>query len=287
MNYVERDCNSILVKSKLPDATYVVNPYTGCEFGCSYCYASFMGRFVGEPIESWGNYVMVKRNAVDVFKKDLARLSSAARRGTILLSSVTDAWQPAERRYRLSRGILEELVSTQYPGVVSVLTKSPIVLDDLALIRGLVASDIGVTITTTDDAIGRLLEVRAPSSTRRIKTLAALSAGGVQAYAFIGPLLPHYCEQPDALKELFARVRDTGTSELYVELINTSKYIRKRLDDVVLRGNEAIVTAYGHADDDIQRSKLAGMVMDLVDQFGFHLRLGRVIDHRKDAKCRV
>src|SRR3989344_5095642 len=63
---------SILVPSKLPDADYVVNPYTGCEFACKYCYASFMGRYVGEPIEQWGSYCYVKINAVELFREELA-----------------------------------------------------------------------------------------------------------------------------------------------------------------------------------------------------------------------
>lgn len=282
--YLEKDCTSILVKSKLPDTTFVVNPYTGCEFGCSYCYASFMGRFAGESIAAWGDYVIVKRNAVEVFKRDLQRLSDHGRQGAILLSSVTDAWQPVERRYRLSRGIVNELVQARYPGVVSILTKSPIVLDDLDLLREIPAADIGITVTTTDDKLSRVLEVRAPSARRRIDTLARLNAGGVPSYAFIGPLLPHFSEQRAALEDLFKSVRDAGTKQIYVELINKSRYIRERLDEAYLEGDRALMPTYINADDLKQRLRLVGMVNELVDRYSFTLRLGRVIDHRKDAK---
>lgn len=282
--YIEKDCTTILVKSKLPDTTFVVNPYTGCEFGCSYCYASFMGRFCGESISSWGDYVIIKRNAVEVFKKELAKLSPTARHGSILLSSVTDAWQPVEREYRLSRGILAELVRTQYPGVVSILTKSPIVLDDLELLKSLPAADVGVTVTTTDNHLGRLLEVRAPAASRRIKTLANLNSNGVRSYAFIGPLLPHFCEQPDMLEDLFRRIRDTGTAQIYVELINKSQYIRERLDDAYRDADSSLRPSYIDADDLQQRLRLVELVNDLVARYSFELRLGRVLDHRKDPK---
>ena len=79
MKVAEIEAKFILVRSKLPDTEYVVNPYTGCAFGCHYCYASFAGRFVGEPIGNWGNYVYAKINAVPLFEMELAKLRRAGR----------------------------------------------------------------------------------------------------------------------------------------------------------------------------------------------------------------
>ncbi len=283
MKYIETECKSMLVKSRLPDTDYVINPYTGCEFGCSYCYASFMGRFVGQGIERWGDYVFVKTNGVEVLSKELRRLSQESRQKTILLSSVTDAWQGAERKYRISRGVIEQLVQVAYPGSVSILTKSPIILDDAALIARLPRAEVGVTVTSTDDALSRLLEVRAPSASRRIHTLEQLNRHGIKTYAFVGPLLPHFRYLPDKLDELFARIADTGTREVYVELVNASRYIRTRLDSAFGRGDQWLRSAYAEVDEQIHRAALADIVTGIVQRRGLVLRLGRVIDHRQEA----
>ena len=75
MKVKEIRAKSILVRSRLPDTDYAINPYVGCEFGCLYCYASFMGRFVNEPIANWGSYVYAKVNAPEVLRRELKRLT--------------------------------------------------------------------------------------------------------------------------------------------------------------------------------------------------------------------
>lgn len=285
MKIVETTAKSIITKSKLPDADYVVNPYTGCSFACSYCYASFMGRFVGEPIEAWGDYVYIKTNAVALFEKEIGSFSPELRKSSILLSSVTDAWQGPEKKYRLARGILEILAREAYPGPVSILTKSPLVVDDLPTIGRLPAPDVGVTITSTDDAISRVFEAHAPLASSRIEILKAFNEAGVPTYAFVGPLFPHFRFLPDKLEELFASIAETGTKQVYVEQINLSGYIRKRLDSVMREAAPELVTAYASADEDEHRSVLQDMVRTMVRRHGLTMRLSDVLDHRKDAKA--
>jgi DNA repair photolyase len=130
---------------------------------------------------------------------ELAKLRRAGRAPSILLSSVTDAYQGVEKKYRLTRGILEALAHEPYPGVVGILTKSPLVLRDIDLLAVIPRAHVGLTVTTTDDRLSRFLEVRAPLGSRRLETLAALAARGIETYAFVGPLLPHFRYDREAL----------------------------------------------------------------------------------------
>ena len=277
------EAKGLLVKSKLPDTDYVVNPYVGCEFACQYCYASFMGRFVNEEFQNWGNYLYVKGNAETVFEKDLLRLRASGGKPSILLSSVTDPYQGAEKKHRITRGILEILAREPYPGVVSILTKSPLVERDIDLLSRLPGAEIGMTITTTDDAISRFLEVRAPLATRRLQTLSRLGKAGLKTYAFVGPLLPHFRYQPDQLDKLFQGIADAGVRSVYVEHMNLKQYIRERLWKVLSDQPREIRDVYQQATEADHREALDEIVSRLLTKHGLRLRLNEVLYHNQNG----
>lgn len=180
---------SILSKSGIPGATYCINPYTGCSHACRYCYASFMKKFTGHT-EPWGRFVDVKINAPQVLKRQLKRAS----KGSVMISSVTDAYQPVEGKYKLTRQCLEILLPYRFP--VNILTKSPLVLRDMYLIRKFEDIEVGITITTDDEKIRKIFEPNAPPIEARIHALKILHKSGIRTYVFIGPLLPM---SPEAL----------------------------------------------------------------------------------------
>jgi DNA repair photolyase len=279
MKIQETTAKSILVASKLPDADYVLNPYTGCRFGCAYCYASFMGRYVDEPIESWGDYVYVKTNAVELLKTELASMRPARMTSSILLSSVTDPYQAVESRYRLVRGLLEALADARYPGSVSILTKAPLVTRDIDVLSRLPQPEVGMTITTTDDAVSRWLEVRAPSASKRLRALRTLTDAGINTYAFVGPLLPHFRFRPELLDQLFGSLAAAGVREVYVEHMNLRGYIRQRLDDFLVDQPEEIRAVYAGANTKEHRAALDELVAPLLREHGLRLRLDEVIHH--------
>lgn len=178
----EVQAKNILNKSQIFD--YCVNPYTGCQVSCRYCYARlFMKRYSGHK-EPWGEFVDVKINAPEVLKKQLQR----AKRGTVWISSVCDPYQPLEAKYALTRRCLKELLEKQFP--VNIQTKSKLVLRDLDLLKDFKEIEVGFTITTNDEKIARAFEPGASSVAERLKALEKLHTSGIRTFAFIGPLLP-------------------------------------------------------------------------------------------------
>jgi DNA repair photolyase len=189
----EVQAKSILNRSKIHP--YCLNPYTGCEVGCAYCYARlFIPRYSGHA-EPWGSFVDVKINAPDLLRRQLVR----ARRETVWVSSVCDPYQPSEARYGLTRRCLEELVRYQMP--VEVQTKSALVRRDLDLFVRFKDIGVGFTVTTDDEPTRRLFEPHASPILERIEVLGELHRRGVRTFAFIGPLIP---SDPDRLAGLLA-----------------------------------------------------------------------------------
>ena len=178
----EIKAKSMLNRSKVFD--YCLNPYTGCQINCAYCYARlFMRRYSGHT-EAWGEFVDVKVNAPEVLRKQLGR----AKKGTVWISSVCDPYQPLEAKYALTRRCLEELVKKQFP--VNIQTKSKLVLRDLDLLKAIETVEVGFTVTTDDERVARLFERHASSVKERLAALERIHDAGIGTFAFIGPILP-------------------------------------------------------------------------------------------------
>jgi len=142
-----------------------------------------MQRFTGHT-EAWGSFVDGRVNAADVLRRQLKR----ADRGAVILSSVTDPYQPVEARYRMTRRCLEVIALFKLP--VNILTKSPLVLRDLDIISRLDKVSVGLTITSDNDDVRKIFEPAAPPVSARINALKKLHMAGIATYVFIGPVLP-------------------------------------------------------------------------------------------------
>jgi DNA repair photolyase len=185
MNIKEINCKTTLTSSKLPEVDYCINPYVGCLHKCVYCYACFMKRFANHP-EDWGEFLDVKINAADTLDDELVKRNK--RKGSILLGSVTDVYQPAEKKFQITRKILEVLAKYNFP--VSILTKSELVTRDVDLLKNISDCEVGLTITSLDEKISKIFEPGASVPIKRLNTLVILKSSGLKTYAFVGPILP-------------------------------------------------------------------------------------------------
>ena len=243
----EIECKSILTKSGIEGVDYAINPYVGCSHGCVYCYAIFMKRFTGHK-EEWGTFVDVKVNAAEV----LARQMQRAKRGNTAFGTVTDTYQPLERKYQITRACLEVLTaydgSTELAEVfpVSILTKSDLVLRDLDLLRHLRDVEAGFTITPLDEEVRRVFEPRSSPVPARLAALAELAEAGIKTWAFCGPLLPFLSDGEDQIEALFRELARAGVSYVIVDSMKLSGAIGGRVRRVLETHYPDLVEGYRH-----------------------------------------
>lgn len=181
---------AVLVKSDLPASDYVANPYSGCPHRCRYCYASFMKRFTGHT-EEWGTYL-------DVKEYDSCKIPKALGSKTVLLSSVTDPYNPYEVKFHKSRNILELLVRSD--AHVEILSKSDLMVNDIDLLKEFRDLSVGISLNTLDDDFRKDMEPGAPSVKRRLKALEKLHSAGIPTYLFISPIFPYLTDIRAILK---------------------------------------------------------------------------------------
>lgn len=177
-----REAKSILTKSAIPGIDYVCNPYVGCQHGCIYCYAEFMKRFTNHGGEIWGEFLDIKQYDWKKIKPHKYDESS------ILLSSVTDPYTPAEKKYQSTRNILNYLKETK--GNVEILTKSQLVRRDIDLFKQFQNIKVGVSLNTLDSNIARKLEPKASPPIKRLEALKEIANQGIKTWVFISPIFP-------------------------------------------------------------------------------------------------
>ncbi|MGB7206570.1 MAG: PA0069 family radical SAM protein [Anderseniella sp.] len=183
---------TIIARNTSPDISFdrSINPYRGCEHGCSYCYArpshAYLGMSAGLDFES---KLFAKTNAVELLRKELGAKGYSP--ATIALGANTDPYQPIERQYRLTREILKVLNETSHP--VGIVTKSALVTRDIDILkpmaeRGLVK--VALSITTLDHKLARQMEPRASTPGKRLQALELLSRAGIPTVVMTAPIIP-------------------------------------------------------------------------------------------------
>lgn len=192
---------SIISKSIFSNATgfilrggfdFTCNPFVGCTFGCSYCYAMFLPQN-RRPKSDWGKWIQAKSNAIELAQKHAHKLKDKA----LYMSSVTDPYQPIEQSLRLTRGILEALLPHQ-PRLL-IQTRGPLVCRDIDLLRQFQHIKVNFSMPTDCEDVARSLEPKAPPLKKRWQTLEELSLAGIPLGICVTPTLP--IRDPDSFSQ--------------------------------------------------------------------------------------
>ena len=231
-----------------------INPYIGCAFGCAYCYARYAHRYVIErnvtahpehrllreafetlpPWLAFERQIFVKENAPEVLRRTLRHGSdkhlNLLKGEGIGIGTATDPYQPAERRFRVTRGILEVLA--EHEGLsVWIITKSPLVTRDIDLLRRIGRHNrisVHISLITLDRELARRLEPRAPTPEARLRALARLREHGVEAGINVMPVLPGITDKPQLLEPLIKAVADAGATYLNACALRLRSAARQR-----------------------------------------------------------
>jgi DNA repair photolyase len=167
---------------------YTLNPYSGCGFGCDYCYAKFFAP-TEQGRRQWGRWVSVKSNAVAMVV-EACRSGELESGDKVYMSSVTDPYQPIEGKLRLTRGVLEAILESGIQPRLTIQTRSPLVARDIDLFKQFERLRVNVTVTTDSEEMRLRFEPHCPSIKVRLKTLRRLAEAGIRIGVSISPMLP-------------------------------------------------------------------------------------------------
>src|SRR5688500_7661725 len=255
IRYYGTRCKSILNDTDVTGMGFwSINPYVGCAFGCAYCYARYAHRYVIErsvtahpeqrllreafeslpPWLAFERQIFVKENAAEVLRKALRHGSdkhiNLIRAEGNATATATDAYQPAERRFRITRSILEVLA--EHEGLrLWTVTKSPLVTRDIALLRRIARHNevsVHISLISVDRELARRLEPRAPTPEARLRALARLRENGIEAGINVMPVLPGITDRPDQLEPLIRAVAEAGATYLNACALRLRSAARQR-----------------------------------------------------------
>lgn len=217
VEYFSLEARSLLNKCTSPRMpfTWTVNPYRGCEFACKYCYARYTHEFMEiRDNEEFERKIFVKQRAAWLLRRDLKKVKPGEE---IAIGTATDPYQPAERRYEVTRAILQELAL--HRGLdIGIVTKSDLITRDIDVLRQVAEHNklfVNITITTLDTQLARILEPRAPRPDLRLRALRELNQGGVDAGVICAPVLPGITDSPSALDSLVKATKDAGGKYIF------------------------------------------------------------------------
>jgi DNA repair photolyase len=280
VEYFTIETRSILNRCDVPRMpfTWTINPYRGCEFACKYCYARYTHEFMElrDPFD-FERRIYAKQHAKELLRRDLNKVKPGEE---IAIGTATDPFQPAEKRYEITRGILETLA--EFEGLeIGVVTKSDLVLRDTDVLKRIAERSslfVNLTVTTTNTDLARLLEPRAPRPDLRLRAVCELTKAGVPAGVICAPVVPGITDAPKDLDELARVARQSGAQYIFANALFLKPcsasvflpFLEKEFPHLV----ESYRKRYGERAflPDVNRKRLQALMRKLREKHGYPAR---------------
>jgi DNA repair photolyase len=219
VDYREERCRGALNRVKGMPFDWSLNPYMGCVHRCTFCYVRAFERRADRPSDDrYGTSIRVKVNVAEVLRRELARPSWEP--APVAIGAATDPYQPAEGRYRLTRGCIEALAEARNP--FSIITRGPMIVRDIdVLVEAARRASVSVTfsIPTLDDEVWRKTEPSTAHPRQRLKAVAKLVDAGIKTGVGIAPVLPGISDHPAQLAEVVKSAREAGATGVWTNLL--------------------------------------------------------------------
>ena len=242
--YREEPCRTALNRVKGMGFHWSLNPYMGCAHRCAFCYVRGFERRADRPSdERYGTNIRVKVNVVEVLRRELAR--RAWQRETVAIGAATDPYQPAEGRYRLTRGCIQALGSARTP--IDLITRGPLIVRDVDVLADAARRAevrVSVSIATLEASLSARLEPGVAPPRQRLRAIRTLTDAGIAAGVALAPVLPGLTDAPADLAAVLRAAREAGATHAWTNVLNLRAGTREHFLSVLEREWPAELARY-------------------------------------------
>jgi len=221
-----------------------INTYRGCEHDCVYCNARYTHEYLGLPTGEFAHKIIVKDNAAEILEKEFSREKWNTNK-TVNVATVTDPYQPAEKKYEITRQVLE--VFLKHHNALLVTTKSDLVMRDLDILTEIGQTgflNVDITIPTLDEELRKQIEPKAPSVDQRLNIIQELHEANITVGVTAIPLLPYITDQEKDVETLIKTLADNGADYMIVDMLNFRGDTKNRFLEFLSRYDSALIPKY-------------------------------------------
>ena len=245
--YQEVECKSALNQVKNMMFNWSLNPYTGCEHRCAFCYVRAFELRADRPSDDrYGRTIRVKTNVASVLRSELARRSW--KKETVVIGAATDPYQPAEGRFKLTRQCL--VVLREFANPTAMITRGPMIVRDVDVLGELARrADLHITfsIPTLDDEVWRKTEPGTAHPRQRLKAIEKLVTAGIDVGVGMAPILPGLSDRPELIEEVVKAARAAGATGLWAAMLHLKDGTREHFLSVLDRHWPELLPRYERA----------------------------------------